>query len=428
MRNGVTLPENPRTSAESNMERRGRSCNSVCLMLMPHFRANLAAVLGMAVVLVLAGCEGNPFADPEPAPEPVPVAPAPPPTPPPEPQLSAREYVTRAVDRLQEGDSEAARADLNRALALSPRNSMARELLAQLDVDPETAFSAESFEYTVVAGDSLSLIAQRFLGDPLQFYLLARYNDIERPARLAVGQTLRIPGRAPEQQEDRSTGAQTVDAEPKVSERPPATQAEPEAPKQPSDAQQAIVPAAASTNVDYPVAYRLFENGDYAGAISVLENSAADEVSRALLVSSYRAYAEQLSTQERLPEARSVLASAVALDPGDDNTIRALASLDDRIEASLLFDQGMVEMRDAEYEQAYESFGEALIYQPEFAQASEQRALAALKLVEVYLTQAEQHVAEQETDAALALWNKVLEIDPDNEQAAERKKELEGTQ
>ena len=398
-------------------------------MLTHHFRGNLIAVLGMAVVLILTGCAGNPFADPEPEPEPQPVPEAPPPAPPPpEPQLSAREYVTRAIDSLQDGDSEAARADLNQALILSPRNSMARDLLAQLDVDPETAFSAESFEYTVVPGDTLSLIAQRFLGNPLQFYLLARYNDIEKPALLAVDQTLRIPGSAPDEKAAQTTSAQPAEPDPPVSQSPSAMPPATGAPANRTDVQEPTALAEESTNVDYPVAYRLFENRDYAGAISVLENSAADEVSRALLVSSYRAYAEQLTAQERLPEARSVLASASALDPGDESTIMALAALDDRIEANLLFDQGMVEMRDAEYAKAYESFSEALIYQPDNAQASEQRALAGDKLVELYLQQAEQHVAEQEINAALALWNKVLEIDPDNEQATARRKDAQKAQ
>jgi len=37
-------------------------------------------------------------------------------------------------------------------------------------------------------------LAARYLGDPLRFYILARYNGIATPADLRVGQVLKIPG------------------------------------------------------------------------------------------------------------------------------------------------------------------------------------------------------------------------------------------
>ena len=40
-------------------------------------------------------------------------------------------------------------------------------------------------------------LAQRFLGNRLKAYQLARYNGIAKPADLAAGQTLRIPGAPP---------------------------------------------------------------------------------------------------------------------------------------------------------------------------------------------------------------------------------------
>jgi len=37
-------------------------------------------------------------------------------------------------------------------------------------------------------------LAGRFLGDPLLFYALARYNGLRSPESLSAGQVLRIPG------------------------------------------------------------------------------------------------------------------------------------------------------------------------------------------------------------------------------------------
>ena len=43
----------------------------------------------------------------------------------------------------------------------------------------------------------LSKLAQQFMGDRFKFYILARYNDMANPNRLAAGQVIKIPGKAP---------------------------------------------------------------------------------------------------------------------------------------------------------------------------------------------------------------------------------------
>jgi nucleoid-associated protein YgaU len=48
----------------------------------------------------------------------------------------------------------------------------------------------------VAAGDTMSGLAARFIGDPLMFYALARYNGLASPKALAVGQTVKIPSRS----------------------------------------------------------------------------------------------------------------------------------------------------------------------------------------------------------------------------------------
>jgi tetratricopeptide (TPR) repeat protein len=53
------------------------------------------------------------------------------------------------------------------------------------------------FRYTVQRDDSLSKLAQQYLGDRFRFYILAKYNDMASANKLAVGQVIKIPGRAP---------------------------------------------------------------------------------------------------------------------------------------------------------------------------------------------------------------------------------------
>jgi hypothetical protein len=101
------------------------------------------------------------------------------------------------LDWLQGGQEEPAEAELKKVLAQEPANRLALSLLRQLRDDPQVLLGRESFSYKVQPGESLSRLAQRFLGDPHQFYALARYNGIKVPRALPGGATIRIPGKPP---------------------------------------------------------------------------------------------------------------------------------------------------------------------------------------------------------------------------------------
>lgn len=171
-------------------------------MPMPHRSLATAALL-----VLLAGCAGpaKPPAEPAaplpapPAPEPqgepapVPAAPQRPATPA-EAAQSAK-IAKAAVDLLQAGKEDEARAELERALALDGSNGLAQSLLRQITTDLAEV-GRESYAYTIKPGETLSLIAQRHLGDVYAFYLLARFNGIKVPRQISAGQALRIPGRS----------------------------------------------------------------------------------------------------------------------------------------------------------------------------------------------------------------------------------------
>jgi hypothetical protein len=111
------------------------------------------------------------------------------------PGLSPRERVRLAVELLDEGDEQRAEAELRAALEEQPSNSAAQRLLQQITEDPRTLLTATPRPYTVRQGDSMSALAERYLGDALMFYALARYNDLEAPNQLSAGQRLMIPMR-----------------------------------------------------------------------------------------------------------------------------------------------------------------------------------------------------------------------------------------
>lgn len=172
--------------------------------------------LGVAsgvVVALLGACaqpgQGSAPAAPPPSPPsaaPVPPPASPPPPPPPiaapEPSLpyspaTAQRLAVAAIEMLEQGHEEQAAVELRRALQSDPNHRLAQNMLRQIEADPQAVLGRESFPYRVQPGETLSRIAQRFLGDVHQFYILARYNDIPVPRHLQGGQLLRIPGKAP---------------------------------------------------------------------------------------------------------------------------------------------------------------------------------------------------------------------------------------
>ncbi|MFO1310806.1 MAG: LysM domain-containing protein [Burkholderiales bacterium] len=169
--------------------------------------ARVAASLMVAAILV-AGCATPEPPKPAPAPPPpAPVAPPPEPVkppPPPEPQLTpaqakaqAQKLTVEAISQLQNGDEPGAQKSLEEAIKLDPSGDLARKLMDQIKADPQKELGTVFFRYTVQRDDSLSKIAQQYLGDRYKFYILARYNDIANPSKLAAGQVIKVPGRAP---------------------------------------------------------------------------------------------------------------------------------------------------------------------------------------------------------------------------------------
>jgi tetratricopeptide (TPR) repeat protein len=144
----------------------------------------------------------SPSGTPEPAPGPA-VEPPPPPPPPPSGPVSAaaqqqaQTLAKAAVELLERGKEDEAKAELQTALNTDPNNKLAQNLMRQITVDPVATLGKDSFAYTVRSTDTLSLIAGRFLNDIFSFYILARYNDIKVPRQVSAGQVLRIPGRPP---------------------------------------------------------------------------------------------------------------------------------------------------------------------------------------------------------------------------------------
>jgi tetratricopeptide (TPR) repeat protein len=200
--------------------------------MVPESACRLVAAFAAAVVF--AGCatpDATKPAEPRPSTAPgasgtspttaTPATPAAPEVPPAEARPMAARLALQAVDQLQGGDDIGARATLDQALKLDPNNDLAKNLMNQINADAQRELGSTFFRYTVQPGESLSRLAQQYMGDRFRFWILAKYNDIANPSRLAAGQVVKIPGRQP-------AVPPPVVATP---EAPPARAAEPEPPK-----------------------------------------------------------------------------------------------------------------------------------------------------------------------------------------------------
>jgi Tfp pilus assembly protein PilF len=110
---------------------------------------------------------------------------------------ASQQEVKQAIQLLNQGNASEARAALMKALKKQPGDAIARKLIEQIDTPAEQLLGSKSFNRTAAEGDSFSQLAERYLGDPMMAYALARYNDISVPESLKAGQKLRIPGEEP---------------------------------------------------------------------------------------------------------------------------------------------------------------------------------------------------------------------------------------
>lgn len=169
-------------------------------------------------------------------------------------QPAAESEIDAILLLLDQGDVGAAKKRIAAALKRDPMNPSMQVLRDSIERDPKDLLGPASFAYTTKDGDTMSGLAQRFLGNRLKAYQLARYNGIAKPAALAAGQALRIPGEPPriepaKRPEPRSAPAASAPAKPRVTAKPVPPRAPAPAPKaNPAAAQQARAAGLAALN------------------------------------------------------------------------------------------------------------------------------------------------------------------------------------
>ncbi|MEW8314323.1 MAG: tetratricopeptide repeat protein [Candidatus Thiodiazotropha endolucinida] len=370
------------------------------------------------------------------------------PTPP--DSLTPSQRVRKALQQLEQGDYENARLQLAWALQEKPTLQIATNLLEQMDADPIDYLGMKSFFYDVEPGDSLSIIAKKFLNDPLKFVILARYNKLENPSKLAPGQRIRVPGVMPERKKPKpkpktpppepapvvqEIPESTPDEETTVTpdlmtgevqiDEPSLTMPEGQAPLESEEPLQPPVelaveeqPAAMTAEEALSTAMGLHAEGNLSAAIYLLENQIsqlpnAQELPK-LLAGYYNEHADQLINRGDLDNARTILEKLIILDSSDDAAINKLILVEDKIEAQKLMRAAQDKQTAGNLEEAYQTYNQVLTYDPDNSAAQASQLSIRDKLTNSYHRRAMQLFRKQELDEAIAFWNKILALNPNH--------------
>ena len=366
-------------------------------------RRAVRSVVIPAALCVLASCVTAPAVQKADNPEPTTTgAPSSPPvivnTEPTPSDPMANGHIQKAMTALQAGQEANAKKELDTLLRQEPENKVARSLLAQIKTDPATYFGdQDSFNYTMQPGDTLSSIAQRFLNEPLKFYILARFNGITDPSRVVPGRIIKVPGKKP------ASPVATVAPGASPGDSPPVARVE---------------PTRAGGDTRTQQARRFYVAGKYQQAIETLQGGGTVVGdARELLILSYGKYAEELARSENLIDAQSVLESALSIQPGNERLRKQLRLVEKQREVARLYKAGTESMVAGDGGKAVETFNAVLKLDPKHEAAMNHIASINADSVDAMHKDAMLEYSKQNLDQAIAIWDRALAVLPNHADA-----------
>ncbi|MDT8408226.1 MAG: LysM domain-containing protein [Wenzhouxiangellaceae bacterium] len=293
-----------------------------------------------------------------------------------------------ALDRMQQGDAEAARRILSDLEERQPGSAIVRMLIRQIDMPAAELLPGPYREIEVRPGDSLAGIAERELGNPLLFYALGRLNGIDVPRLLAVGMRLKLP---------------LADV-PRQPPFPDATAAEVKA--TPADLETLAEYLAASGQAD-------------AGRKILLASMGTEAVSDSTVELLLKLTFDEVDRKQADGQFAAALAIVAATEAVlDEAPARArLASRRRQIEADHAYHRAVELQRSGDWVNAYEMAQQSLSINPSSKRATNLEAVLRQALVDHLHDQALRAWRDREVDSAIDGWQMLLEIVPTFEPA-----------
>ncbi len=293
----------------------------------------------------------------------------------------------QVIDLLDTGRTEDAESVLLRIVDARPGHSLALRLLEQIQRDPIALMGEKYDEIEVSPGESLSAIAGRELGDPMYFFALARYNRITVPRQLVAGTRLRIPLQL------------------KVDPEMPDELAE--TPMQPLVSAQERGEGLALTG------RQLLERGRHQQALALLLAAARsgnlDAGGEDILIRAGYARSEELVDEGRLEEGLDLVDQLIKVvaEPAA-NLIRPQRGW---IQSRLYYREGLREYQAGNLPQALEWFDHAVALEAGDDESVRQAAAVRQEIVVQIHERALVHYRSHELKNAIELWEQALAVD-----------------
>lgn len=315
-------------------------------------------------------------------------------------------FVTRGRSLLEKGLVNAAKTEFEKARRVNPANDFTATYLTKLE-------NIDFTEYAVKKGDTLSSIAQTYSGNPSDFRTLADFNNLDPNVALRIGQPLKIPhilgfknSLSPEGDDIllQSSSETTEPTSSRNLERP-------ETPENTVDTE-----ALENTMNNGITAFR---NGRYREAVTLLQQVLLQDPDNE------QAYEYFVRAADYVRRG----ATTVATTPSEPlEGERDAPEIEPPSETDVLFQTAMTYREAGNLKKAIETFEQAYQLAPENSSVVENLEATRdelKKLITAYLNEGIKYFNQDALEAAILEWDKVLELDPSNRQAAEYKKRAE---
>lgn len=302
------------------------------------------------------------------------------------PLRSITMLIDDAVEFLRSGQVAEAREVLGKVLEQNANHVRALDLFKQMDESPVSYFGTTAFfTYALKQNESLSLVADRFLDDPIKFFILARFNNINNPSQVGLGQRIRIPGEPPDELKQTQVSASLESAD--FNDRQ----------SQLHIAQQYVATGKHLEGVAI-LQGLLREQGFYPPAAKLL----ATTVKHLVL--------EQLKSGS-LEQAVRLLDENLLVLPENSILLEQKNSLEDRRLADELYRSAQESITAGKTDEAYHKLLDVLARVPDHKQARSALVLIKGDVVDLFHRQAMSLYRQQQLDDAIALWDELLTLD-----------------
>lgn len=313
---------------------------------------------------------------------------------------SDRVFYQRGRSLLKKGFVNAAKAEFEKALRVNPTNARTLDSLSKLGNVPFT-------EYTVKKGDTLSSIAERYTQTPSDFLILADFNAFDPKDPLKIGQRIKIPhilgfrkALDPKGQ-DVLTGTSDVE------------------PDRPTGSRNLMAPEETgvleSTEQLFEQGVMAYNRGNYREAMKLFNQVYERDPENQ---EAYDYFMRATTSIRRGAPIVEVNPDLIAEQQGEV----AISEVESLVQAGIaLHEAGKLRKAIITFEQAVQLDPE----NAEIARYLEEIQDEMKKLITAHLNEGIKQFNQEALEDAIAEWDKVLELDPSNQQAAEYRERAE---